>query len=60
MSRTISGLYGAEGMGPDEVVGWMLMLSSGLHLRLMNAVISLIPTAVIDMTRSVPLRRSGA
>ena len=41
-------------MGPGEVVGWMLMLMFGLHLRLMNAAISLIPTAASDMTRSVP------
>ena len=41
-------------MGSDEVIGWMLMVPAGLNLHLINAAISLIPIAVIDMMRSVP------
>ena len=41
-------------MGSDEVIGWMLMVPAVLHLHLMNAAISLIPIAVIDMMTRVP------
>ena len=45
---------GAEGMGADGVMEWILMLPAALHLHLINAAISLIPIAITDMRRSVP------
>ena len=54
MIRLGEGLIGAEGMGSYEVKGWILMVPAALRLLLINAAISLIPSAVIDMMKNVP------
>ena len=52
--RSVKWAAGAEGMRTDGVIGWIVMLLAALHPHLINAAVSLIPIAVIDMRRSVP------